>query len=208
MIADFREVLEQTRTSLNFVASPLGHTVKLGPGTLQNRLELDVRQVALFNRISQLNFLKQSTQTSKTHLQVAPVHVHRQPVVGDQQQMVRVDLGRFVHQHRVRHVRQAAPDRLLRVVVGQRPRVRAGGGNVRSEGAPVAVRYRVDGYCNDSVDFNVYSLFTLVMSFCIFFNFHVLLILKHQNALVQNSEKNRIFKILIISKMHSKILKS
>lgn len=116
--------LEQTGTSLDLVASPLGHSIEFGSGALQDSFELHIGQVAL---------------------QITPVHVGRQAIVGDQQQMVRVDFGRLVHQHRVRHVGQATTDRLLWIVIGQRTGVGARGGNVGSEGTPIAFRYGIDG---------------------------------------------------------------
>lgn len=63
--------LEQARAALQLVAAPLRQAVEVLSTDLQDGLELRVRQVAL---------------------QVEAVHVGRQAVVGDEQQVVGVEL--------------------------------------------------------------------------------------------------------------------
>lgn len=145
--------LEQSGSAFDFVATPLGHAVELGSRTLQYRLELHVRQMTLRNTKKKLSVPAAHTYIHTlphTHLQVAAIDVGGQPIVGDQQQVVRIDFGRLVHQHRVRHVRQTAPNvaGLRQMVRHVHPRVRAGRGQLGGhQRLAVALRDRVHRSC-------------------------------------------------------------
>lgn len=79
--------LEESRAALELVAAPLRQAVEVLPPDLQDGLELRVGQVPL---------------------EVEAVDVGRQAVVGDEQQVVGVELGGLVQQVRGGHVGQRA----------------------------------------------------------------------------------------------------
>lgn len=66
-------------------------------------------------------------KTNNSYLQIATIHVRGQPVIGDQEKVIRIDLCGLVHQDRVCHIRQtAAHHARLRIMVANVARVRAG----------------------------------------------------------------------------------
>lgn len=68
--------LEELHASLQLVAPPLGQPVELGPGALQDVLELNVRQVTLQRKTLSKNSNKlERNLRNQTHLQVAAINV-------------------------------------------------------------------------------------------------------------------------------------
>lgn len=88
--------LEEPRATLELVAPPLRQAVEVLACDLQDGLELRVRQVALQQRRASAGPRPPREPRPGAHLQVQAVHVGRQAVVGDEQQVVGVQLGGLV----------------------------------------------------------------------------------------------------------------